>query len=246
MSELNMPAVVAEPNPYADWKSGDSVRCLEAADSGEFLADKHVYEIDNGPFFKSDKWRIRLVGLPRHEWNCERFERVAPIVDVHSEPDKPVVRVGSRVRCDDDDGAANPWIVAGDTYIVSAFHVMDDEPMIGVDGDLSASWRLSRFTLLPDEVAPVVPAVQADFADADLMTADEARRRCDALFMANGRELRLEVKTAIDAAVANGNSRANIHVSDELFGSVKRWLAKNGYSLSSIEPGFTWRMISWE
>lgn len=186
MSELNMSwqvgiaadpkhEPVAEPNPYADWKSGDSVRCLDAVDSGEFLADKHVYEINNGPFVKFDKWHIRLVGLPKHEWNCERFERVSPIVDVHSEPDK-----------------------------------------------------------------------RADKSDADLMTADEARRRCDEHFMANGRELRLAIKAAIDAAVADGDSRADIHISDSVFAAAERWISKLGYGLSSAGPGFTRRIISWE
>lgn len=147
---------VAEQNSYADWKSGDSVRCLNAANSGTFLADNHIYEIEYGPFVKSDNDRIRLVGLPMHEWNCERFERVAPIVDVHSEPDKPVVRVGSRVRCDYANLA--PGFIYGGIYVVT---YVDDEH-ISVGGTDSTFWKRSRFTLLPDEVAPAVPAAQAD------------------------------------------------------------------------------------
>lgn len=245
MSELNMPAVVAEPNPYADWKSGDSVRCLEAADSGEFLADKHVYEIDNGPFFKSDKWRIRLVGLPRHEWNCERFERVAPIVDVHSEPDKPVVRVGSRVRCDDASGTGAS-LGEGNVYTVASVQPHGSDTFLRLNYCSGMGWDISRFTILPDEVAPSVPLPHADQSDVELMHADEARRLADEHFMANGRELRLAIKAAIDAAVAEGGSRANIHISDSVFAAAERCISKLGYGLSSAGPGFTRRIISWE
>lgn len=169
-----LPAVVAEPNPYADWKSGDSVRCLDATEAGDMLAYEHIYEIDNGPFFQSGMYRIRLVGLPMHTWHCNRFERVAPIVDVHSEPDK-----------------------------------------------------------------------QADQSDVELMHADEARRLADEHFMANGLELRLAIKAAIDAAVAKGESSANIHMSDSVYTAAERWVSKRGYSMS-IVAGFTWRIISWE
>lgn len=245
---LRAPAVVPQPNPYADWKSGDSVRCLEAADSGEFLADKHVYEIDNGPFLKSDKWRIRLVGLPRHEWNCERFERVAPIVDVHSEPDKPVVRVGSRVRCDDASGLGTPWIVLGEIYTVSAIgDLTDGDTFIGVDSTAALSWKLSRFTLLPDEVAPVVPASQADLADADLMHADEARRKCDERFMEHCRELRHVAKTAIESAIDGGDASACIEVPHGDYYPLQRWLSRLGYGLSvdAKKIGCVLARISW-
>lgn len=234
MSELNMLDSDAKPCPYADWKSGDSVRCLDSADSGEFLADNHVYEIDNGPFFKSDKWRIRLVGLPKHEWNCERFERVAPIVDVHSEPDKPVVRVGSRVRCDEVDSHVEKWMTLGSVYTVCAVGNTLDGAVVGLDGvaDGKITWRITRFTVLPDEVAPVVPAKQADLADADLMTADEARRRCDERFMEHCRGLRHVAKTAIERAIVDGDASATIDVPHGDYYPLKRWLSRLGYGLS--------------
>lgn len=164
MSELNM-----------SWKSGDSVRCLNARDSWGLLVSEHVYEIDGDPCVGGEYGPgIRLVGIPSHYWDCERFERVAPIVDVHSEPDK-----------------------------------------------------------------------QADQSDVELMHADEARRLADSHFMANGRELRLAIKAAIDAAVAKGESIAHIHMPDSVFPAAERWVSKRGYSLSMV-PGFTRGTISWQ
>lgn len=239
------PPTVAAPNPYADWKSGDSVRCLDATGSHEMLAENHVYEIEHGPFAKSDKDRIQLVGLSGYEWNCERFERVAPIVDVHSEPDKPVVRVGSRVRCDDASGTGS-WLVEGGVYTVASVNLHDCDTFVRLNDAIGMGWDISRFTLLPDEVAPVVSASQADLTDAVLMPADVARRLADEHFMEHGRELRLEIKAAIDAAVANGEYRANVHMSDSVYGAAQRWLAKSEYRLSSGDPGFTRRTISWQ
>lgn len=228
------PAVVAEPNPYADWKSGDSVRCLNASASWGMLAEQHVYEIDGNLVLRDDCGPgIHLVGIPSHEWDCNRFERVSPIVDVHSEPDKPVVRVGSRVRCDDDSGPCAPKIVLGEIYTVSAIgDLSDGDTCIGVDGTASLSWKLSRFTLLPDEVAPVVPAKQADLADADLMTADEARRKCDERFMEHCRELRHVAKAAIESAIDGGDASAFIEVPHGDYYPLQRWLSRLGYGLS--------------
>lgn len=240
------PAVVAEPNPYADWKSGDSVRCLNASASWGMLAEQHVYEIDGNLVLRDDCGPgIHLVGIPSHEWDCNRFERVSPIVDVHSEPDKPVVRVGFRVRCDDNSGNARSKLFVGLKYIVSSLTEHDGETFICVDDETGASWQLSRFTLLPDEVAPSVPAAQADLADDDLMHADEARRLADEHFMANGLELRLAIEDAIAAAVAKGESIAHIHISDSVFPAAERWVSKRGYSLSMV-PGFTRGTISWQ
>jgi hypothetical protein len=235
-------------NPYADWKSGDSVRCVDATDSSDMLAYHHVYEIDCAPTISAaSKSRIRLVGMPINQWNCERFERVAPIVDVHSEPDKPVVRVGSRVRCDDASGPGSPWIVAGAIYTVSAFGELEDEPYIGFDSDIGPSWKLSRFTLLPDEVAPVVPSSQADQSDADLMTADEARRRCDERFMEHCRELRHVAKAAIESAIVDGDASASIDVPNGDYYPLQRWLSRFGYRLSidAKKIGCVLARISW-
>lgn len=233
------PAVVAEPNPYADWKSGDSVRCDDELCANGLLHSQHVYEIEQ---IDHESKLVSLVGVPKR-WGVARFERVTPIVDVHSEPDKPVVRVGSRVRCD---YAMNSQSDLGDDqiYVVSA--VDTTGRYIAVDGSSNPYWLMSRFTLLPDEVAPVVPAAQEDLADAVLMPADHARQLADAHFMTHGRELRLEIKAAIDAAVANGEYRANVHMSDSVYGAAQRWLAKSEYRLSSGDPGFTRRTISWQ
>ena len=231
---LRAPAVVPQPNPYTDWKSGDSVRCLNASASWGMLAEQHVYEIDGNLVLRDDCGPgIHLVGIPSHEWDCNRFERVSPIVDVHSEPDKPVVRVGSRVRCDDDSGPCAPKIVLGEIYTVSAIgDLSDGDTCIGVDGTASLSWKLSRFTLLPDEVAPVVPAKQADLADADLMTADEARRKCDERFMEHCRELRHVAKAAIESAIDGGDASAFIEVPHGDYYPLQRWLSRLGYGLS--------------
>ncbi len=234
MSELNM-----------SWKSGDSVRCLNARDSWGLLVSEHVYEIDGDPCVGGEYGPgIRLVGIPSHYWDCERFERVATIVDVHFEPDKPVVRVGSRVRCDDASGTGAS-LGEGNVYTVASVQPYGSDTFLRLNDCSGMGWHISRFTILPDEVAPSVPLPHADQSDVELMHADEARRLADEHFMANGRELRLEIKAAIDAAVAKGESIAHIHMPDSVFPAAERWVSKRGYSLSMV-PGFTRGTISWQ
>lgn len=141
--------------PHADWKPGDSVRCLDDLCSKGLLHSQHVYEIEQiGHASKL----MCLVGVSG-SWGFSRFERVSPIVDVHSEPDKPVVCVGSRVRCDDA-SESHSGLCDEQIYVVSA--VDSNGRYIAVDGSDNPYWMMSRFTLLPDEVAPVVPTKQAD------------------------------------------------------------------------------------
>lgn len=239
------PDPIADPNSYADWKSGDSVRCLNASASWGMLAEQHVYEIDGNLVWRDDCGPgIHLVGIPSHEWDCSRFERVAPIVDVHSEPDKPVVRVGSRVRCDSASGTGAS-LGEGNVYTVASVQPHGSDTFLRLNDCSGMGWDISRFTILPDEVAPSVPLPHADQSDVELMHADEARRLADEHFMANGLELRLAIKYAIAAAVAKGESIAHVHISDSVFPAAVRWISKRGYSMSMV-PGFTRGTISWE
>lgn len=236
------PAVVAEQNSYADWKSGDSVRCIDDLCSKGMLLSQHVYEIEQiGHASKL----LCLVGVSG-SWGFSRFERVAPIVDVHSEPDKPAVRVGSRVRCDDASGFASSYLTVGRIYEVGELRQITDGAAICIKG-CDAPWLLSRFTLLPDEVAPVVPAAQADQSDADLMTADEARRKCDERFMEHCRELRHVAKTAIESAIYGGDASACIEVPHGDYYPLQRWLSRLGYGLSvdAKKIGCVLARISW-